>query len=267
MLGFRLGPFKVTLGGFLQAVGDAVKLSNKHYNILLNISFFFYYVRGLVFISRSIILWSLIHREPSVLSLKIPILIFILILALNSFNSVYSGWRTLRKYTLIGRIRTVAQLISYEASLFLCLITIIFLYLNFNFNRLFFFRLSFCCILIPGCFYCWLPSYLAELNRTPYDFSEGERELVRGFNTEFGSSVFTLIFLSEYIIILFFCSLTSFLFFCRARFIFTLFFVFFTIWVRGVLPRFRFDKFISLAWKFLIPFLTLYLLLLVFFIF
>lgn len=259
IVGFRPGPNKVRISGIFQPIGDAFKLSNKSNNSLLNFSFYFYYLRGFFIITFSLCLWSIFFREPCPISLKFGLIFFILILGLNSFNSIFSGWRTLRKYTLIGRMRTVAQLISYEAALYICLIFLIFSYCCFNTFSIIFFPFSFFSLLIPIVFYFWLPSILAELNRTPFDFSEGESELVRGFNTDFGSSLFTLIFLREYSNILFFSLFSYFLFFFFRINFFFLFFLY-IIWIRSVLPRYRFDKLMLLCWKFFVPFLTMFFL-------
>lgn len=111
--------------------------------------------------------------------------------------------------------------------MYLCFFSFIIIFCSFDFSSFFFFsvRASFL-VLIP-CFYVWVPTFLAELNRSPFDFSEGERELVRGFNTEHGSLGFTLIFLAEYGNILIFCLVSGFLFFhpIRVRFFISVFFV------------------------------------------
>jgi len=97
---------------------------------------------------------------------------------------------------------------------------------------------------------------LAETNRSPFDFSEGESELVRGFNTEFGSVPFVLIFLAEYISILFIATLVRLLFNMSDYidlFFFLLFWGIAFVWCRGTLPRFRYDQLMILAWKCLLP--------------
>lgn len=257
MVGLRLGPNKVSFIGLLQPIGDAVKLANKQINVLSNFNFLFYYLSSFLMLLRALVIWSSFFFDPLPISFKYSLLILLSILSFNSLNSILAGWRTFSKYSLIGRIRTVSQLISYESALYFCIFSIILIFFSFNYNRFFFLPLSLRCVILPAFFYIWVPSFLAELNRTPYDFSEGERELVRGFNTEFGSAGFTFLFLSEYSNIIFFSALTSFFFFSgffRMFFIFTFFFI---IWIRSVLPRYRFDKLISLAWKFFIPFLTL----------
>lgn len=264
LVGLRVGPNKVSILGFLQPLGDAAKLSNKQSNCLSNFNFFFYYITSLLILFSSIFLWVLFFFDPSRASLKFSVLILLVILSVNSFNSILAGWSTFSKYSLIGRVRTVSQLVSYESSLYLCLFSLVFLFFSFNFSRFLYlgFNLSFL-FLLPF-FYIWIPSFLAELNRTPYDFSEGERELVRGYNTEFGSVGFTLLFLSEYSNIIFFSFLSSFIFFSGLEFFFSFLLFFFVIWIRSVLPRFRFDKLMLLAWKFFIPFLTFVFLCIIF---
>lgn len=267
LVGTRLGPFKVSFLGILQPIGDAVKLSNKRVNSLRSFSLFFYYISSFLMIMSSLLVFLCLNFSPSPAELKFSLLFLLLILGFNSLNSILAGWRAYRKFSLIGRVRTVSQLISYEAVLYMCIFFIILCFRSFSLTSYGFFQVPLAFLVFLPCFFIWIPSMLAELNRTPYDFSEGERELVRGFNTEFGSGCFTLIFLAEYGSIVFFCMVTSFLFFFPSIFPLFFFFFFFLIWVRSVLPRFRFDKLMILAWKFLIPFISFfYCLFIVFFI-
>lgn len=264
LVGIRVGPNKVSFVGILQPIVDAVKLSNKEGNFLSNSTFIFYYISSGFIIFRAILAYFCLFMDPSPISFKFRILIFFLFLALNSLNSIIRGWSIFRKYSLIGRVRTVCQLISYEAALYLCLFFLILCYSSFDITQFSYYKIIFFILIVPVSFYIWLPCFLAELNRTPYDFSEGESELVSGFNTEFGSRSFTLIFLAEYANIILFSIIRGFLFFFSLTSSFIFFF--FVIWIRRVLPRFRFDKLMLLSWKFFIPFLTLiYLLYILFF--
>lgn len=260
LVGLRLGPSKVSFGGFLQPVADAVKLANKRSNVLLNYSFFFYYLRGRSLIWMSLSLWAIFFRTPSPFQVKLRVLFFTVILSLNTLILAFSGWSTLSKYTLIGRIRTICQLVSYEACLYLCIFFFLSFFRIYSFGEMTEVGIHYMIVGFPSLIYFWVPTVLAELNRSPFDFSEGERELVRGFNTDFSGFLFTLIFLREYSMILFFCFLRCFLFFWNNLFLLFLCF-FFIIWIRSVLPRYRFDKLMSVCWKFFIPFLTLLFLL------
>lgn len=258
LIGLRLGPFKVFFIGLLQPISDAVKLANKNVNVLSNFSFFFYYFSSFLVLFCSIFLWFLFPFSFSYFFLKFSVLFLIIVLSFSSLSSIFCGWRTFGKYSLIGALRFVVQLISYEALLYICLFFFVYFFFSFNFFSFNFFSFRFF-FFLPSCFFIWVFSVLAELNRSPFDFSEGERELVRGFNTELGRSCFTLVFLSEYSNIIFFSFLSSFLFFFNFFNFFVFFFPFFFIWVRSFLPRFRFDKLMFLSWKFFIPFLTFYI--------
>ncbi len=116
----------------------------------------------------------------------------------------------------------------------------------------------------------WFRSSLAETNRSPFDFSEGESELVSGFNTEYGSGIFALIFIAEYGRILFISYLICIIFFCGYNFfrgILGLMISFFILWIRGCLPRYRYDFLILMAWKVFLPLRLFYILNVYFFIY
>lgn len=170
-----------------------------------------------------------------------------------------AGWSSNSKYALLGCLRAVAQTISYEVRLALILLRMLLLVGGFDLvlfgdiqRDVWFLYLAFPLSLI------WFASCLAETNRTPFDFAEGESELVSGFNTEYRAGGFALIFLAEYARILFIRvlfviiflggSLLSLFFYVKAMFI-----TFCFVWVRGTLPRFRYDKLMYLAWKRFLP--------------
>lgn len=256
----RKGPDKVSFKGLIQPISDALKLATKASNYNSNMSLMLYYIAvGLIF-TLSMMMWSFYFNVQSTVSWKLSFLSMIIIIGVMTMKSILSGWRTFGKYPVIGRIRTVSQIISYEAVIYIIFISIIWNLKRFSIIELSLQQIRIIALLQPLLLFMWIPSLIAELNRTPYDFSEGERELVRGFNTEFGSSGFTLIFLREYRNIIFFMTMTTAIFFQNS---FTISFliirsiiIFLIIWIRRSLPRLRLDQFINLAWKFFIPFTT-----------
>ena len=169
------------------------------------------------------------------------------------------GWASNRKYALLGGLRGVAQTISYEIRLALILLIFLIYFNNYNLEYIVFKSLKISIIILcPLLIIFWVVSCLAETNRTPFDFSEGESELVSGFNVEYGSGGFALIFIAEYARIFFLRRLTRFLRFGWSPLnvlsqILTIRLVFFWVWARATLPRFRYDLLIRLAWKRVLP--------------
>ncbi|KAG9511431.1 NADH dehydrogenase subunit 1 (mitochondrion) [Fragariocoptes setiger] len=254
----RLSPQKISMAGILQPMSDAVKLSNKESNIMTNSSMILFSMISTMFLTSSLIIWNTNMTNPQVLSIKNNILFIITVLSLNSSMIIYMGWSSYSKYSLMGAIRCAAQTISYEAVLMMILVTFIWSMKSFSS------QMSQTCktnimLILPLGLMMWLPTSLAEMNRTPYDFSESESELVSGFNTEFGSKEFSMIFIAEYSNIIFMMMISSYIFTSmNSMFLFMMTWV---LWIRSTLPRLRFDKLMMMAWKSLIPLSTMFLIL------
>lgn len=255
----RKGPNKVRLLGVLQPFNDAIKLFSKERVIPEFSNKILYLSRPALAITFSLLVFLSFPLREINFSFRLSIVLVYIILGINVYPTLISGWRSNRKYATVGALRAVAQTVSYEVSL--ALIFLFFLrlskYLSWIFLRYenFFFFKIFIFLPLAG---MWLVSCLAETNRTPFDFAEGESELVSGFNIEYGSVGFALIFIAEYARIFFMSSFFCYFFiFPRARFIssygMTTVLVFFWVWVRATFPRYRFDLLINLAWKFYLP--------------
>nr|YP_010730243.1 NADH dehydrogenase subunit 1 [Biomeigenia flava]WEG23058.1 NADH dehydrogenase subunit 1 [Biomeigenia flava] len=256
----RKGPNKVGIMGIPQPFCDAIKLftSEQTYPLLSN--YISYYFSPIFSLFLSLLVWLCMPMFMKLFSFNLGILFFMCCTSLGVYTVMIAGWSSNSNYALLGGLRAVAQTISYEVSMALILLSFIFLIGSFNMLMFYKYQLFiwFLFILFPM-FLVWFSISLAETNRTPFDFAEGESELVSGFNVEYSSGGFALIFLAEYASILFmsmlFClmflggNLFSFLFFLKLTFISFLF-----IWVRGTLPRFRYDKLMYLAWKSFLPF-------------
>nr|YP_009827458.1 NADH dehydrogenase subunit 1 [Paulhutchinsonia pilosicollis]QIV24535.1 NADH dehydrogenase subunit 1 [Paulhutchinsonia pilosicollis] len=255
----RKGPNKLGFIGLVQPFSDAIKLFSKEQTSPYMSNFNLYYFSPVANLFLSLFLWLCMPFVTVNFSFSLGFLFFLSISSLSVYSVMLAGWSSNSNYSLLGSLRSVAQVISYEVSLSLILLSFLFLVLSFNILDFMKFQenIWFIFLMMPLCL-IWIVSSLAETNRTPFDFAEGESELVSGFNVEYSSGGFALIFLSEYASILFMsmiCSmlflggdLVSWMFFLKVTFM-----GFLWIWVRGTLPRFRYDKLMYLAWKSYLP--------------
>nr|QIV24665.1 NADH dehydrogenase subunit 1 [Hermerius prionoides] len=255
----RKGPNKVGFMGLVQPFSDAIKLFSKEqtYPLMSNINL--YYFSPVMNLFLALFLWMCMPMISVNLSFSLSFLYFLSISSLGVYTIMLAGWSSNSNYALLGSMRSVAQTISYEVSLALILLSFLFLISSVNIMDMMKYQemVWFLFLMFPLCL-MWFVSSLAETNRTPFDFAEGESELVSGFNVEYSSGGFAMIFLAEYASILFMSMLCVFIF-LGGDLISWLFFMklvmmsFLWIWVRGTLPRFRYDKLMYLAWKSYLP--------------
>nr|QNE85374.1 NADH dehydrogenase subunit 1 [Paracoenia fumosa] len=262
----RKGPNKVGLMGIPQPFCDAIKLFTKEQTYPLMSNYISYYFSPIFSLFLSLVIWMCMPMFIKLFSFNLGLLFFLCCTSMGVYTVMIAGWSSNSNYALLGGLRAVAQTISYEVSLALILMSFIFLIGSFNLIDFFIYQLYiwFIIILFPMAL-IWFVISLAETNRTPFDFAEGESELVSGFNVEYSSGGFALIFLAEYSSILFMSMLFCVMFLgcdiMSIQFYFKLMFISFVfVWARGTLPRFRYDKLMYLAWKCFLPFSLNYLL-------
>nr|ARH54792.1 NADH dehydrogenase subunit 1 [Trigonopterus sp. 8 AH-2016] len=256
---FRKGPNKVGLVGLLQPFSDAIKLFTKEqvYPLVSNLGL--YLVAPVTNLLLALILWLVMPFVSMNISFNLSFLFFLSISSLGVYSLMLAGWSSNSNYAMLGSLRSVAQTISYEVSMVLILLSFLVCVHSYNIEDFTKFQENvwFLFMFFPLSL-MWFVTCLAETNRSPFDFAEGESELVSGFNVEYSSGSFAMIFLAEYASILFMsviCSilflgadLSSFMFFLKVVFM-----AFVWVWVRGTLPRYRYDKLMYLAWKSYLP--------------
>nr|YP_011010172.1 NADH dehydrogenase subunit 1 [Hermatobates djiboutensis]WPW46696.1 NADH dehydrogenase subunit 1 [Hermatobates djiboutensis] len=255
----RKGPNKVGFLGLLQPFSDGLKLFFKEQSYLYMSNFFIYYISPIFMLFLSFSLWLTFPYFINIYSFNYAFLFFLCCTSIGVYGVLMCGWSSNSNYSLLGALRSVAQTISYEVSMSLILICVFIFVYSYSFISFYYYQFYvwFTFFSFPLLF-CWISSFLAEVNRSPFDFAEGESELVSGFNIEYSSGGFAFIFLSEYMNIIFMSLLSSIFFFgCDiVSFFFYLkvvFFIFLVIWVRGTLPRFRYDKLMYLTWSVFLP--------------
>jgi NADH-ubiquinone oxidoreductase chain 1 len=253
----RLGPNKISFMGVLQPFRDAIKLFAKQYELNSNVNWKLFSMSPCFILSISVTLWLILPLNGYGRNWPLRIISLLAVLRLGVYPILLSGWSSNSKYAIMGSIRGVAQTISYEIRLALIIMQFIVIFIRVNLKDHFGCS-TFGLLLAPLTGLVWVVLLLAETNRTPFDFAEGESELVSGFNIEYASIGFVLIFLREYASIIMFSTLSIVVFFNSQVFspttaILSLFIT--TLWVliRATLPRYRYDKLINVAWKRYLP--------------
>nr|AVC55967.1 NADH dehydrogenase subunit 1 [Ips typographus] len=263
----RKGPNKLGIIGLLQPFSDAIKLFSKEQTFPILSNLVVYYLSPIMNLFFSLLLWLSFPFYSLNFSFSNSLLFVLSISSLGVYTVMLAGWSSNSNYAMLGSIRSIAQMISYEVSLILILLSFLFMIFSFNLSDYSNFQENvwFIFLLLPLSV-MFLISLLAETNRSPFDFAEGESELVSGFNVEYSSGGFAMIFLAEYASVLF-MSMISVLVFLGADVFNYWFFLklgligFFWIWARGTLPRYRYDKLMYLAWKSFLPVSLMYLML------
>nr|YP_009868862.1 NADH dehydrogenase subunit 1 [Corydoras duplicareus]QKI32060.1 NADH dehydrogenase subunit 1 [Corydoras duplicareus] len=269
----RKGPNVVGPFGLLQPIADGVKLFIKEPVRPSTSSPFLFLATPMLAFTLAMTLWAPMPIPYPVVDLNLGILFILALSSLAVYSILGSGWASNSKYALIGALRAVAQTISYEVSLGLILLSIMVFSGGFTL-QMFNTAQEAMWLMVPAwpLAAMWYISTLAETNRAPFDLTEGESELVSGFNVEYAGGPFALFFLAEYANILLMNTLSAILFLgashiptlpqltsinimIKAAALSMLF-----LWVRASYPRFRYDQLMHLVWKNFLP-LTLALIL------
>lgn len=235
----RKGPTKVLFIGLLQPVIDGGKLILKR--IVIEKIYYFFIPFFSIVIIRFLSLSMWFYSYSIVITNAI---FFILIIrTIVVYVLFILGWRRENVYGVLGGLRSSSQIIAYEIIIFFVIILIVIFHISWNL-----WDFNFSVWYLFDIFIIWLLILLVETNRSPYDFAEGERELVSGYNIEYIGVLFAYIFIAEYGILVFFRWVTSVMF--LTSYIFWLVLLFLII-VRGFIPRRRYDILISNCWKFI----------------
>jgi NADH-quinone oxidoreductase subunit H len=282
----RLGPNRVGKFGLLQSLADGVKLAFKEDLIPKAADKIVFILAPMISVSVCFLAFAVIPmsgpvtmfgRETAMQLTDFPVAVLYILAAtaIGAYGIMLAGWSSGSVYPLLGGLRSTAQVISYELAMGLSLVAVFIYAGSMSTSEIVAAqdRFWFALILFPS-FVIYVISMVGETNRAPFDLAEAEGELVGGFHTEYSSLKFALFFLAEYVNIIAVSALATTLFFGGYRalpglgftelwlggwftmvwfFAKVLLFFFFFIWLRGTLPRLRYDQFMKFGWKVLIP--------------
>ena len=273
----RLGPNRVGPFGLGQPISDSIKLLFKESIIQSSADKFLFHLAPAIVVFTAIVTFAVIpFGEPItvfgqeiglwVANVDIGLLFVFAISGMGVYGMVLAGISSNNKYSLMGGLRSTAQMISYELTLGLAALSIVVLTGSLNLIDMVNSQNSYPNILIqPLAFLLFFIAGVAETNRAPFDLPEAEQELVAGFHTEYTGMKFAMFFMGEYINMVTMSALVTLLFFggwnaygipvwpiiAFSGKVFFLLFVF--IWLRSTFPRIRYDRLMTFGWKVLVP--------------
>nr|ANN44592.1 NADH dehydrogenase subunit 1 [Rucervus eldii eldii]QSJ55246.1 NADH dehydrogenase subunit 1 [Rucervus eldii]QSJ55259.1 NADH dehydrogenase subunit 1 [Rucervus eldii]QSJ55272.1 NADH dehydrogenase subunit 1 [Rucervus eldii] len=263
---FRKGPNVVGPYGLLQPIADAIKLFIKEPLRPATSSTSMFILAPILALSLALTMWIPLPMPYPLINMNLGVLFMLAMSSLAVYSILWSGWASNSKYALIGALRAVAQTISYEVTLAIILLSILLMNGSFTLSTLIITQEQ-VWLIFPAwpLAMMWFISTLAETNRAPFDLTEGESELVSGFNVEYAAGPFALFFMAEYANIIMMNIFTTILFLGAFHnpILPELYTINFTIksllltisflWIRASYPRFRYDQLMHLLWKNFLP--------------
>lgn len=269
----RFGPSRVGPFGLLQPIADGIKLMFKEDVVPANADRLIFFLAPALSFVPALIVFAVIPFGPSfvITDVNVGLLYVFAVASLGVYGSVLAGWASNSKYSLLGGLRSSAQMVSYELGLGLSVLGVVMMTGSLSLVDIVEAQKGTWLGILPRWnifpqflgFVIFLISSNAELNRAPFDLPEAETELVAGFHTEYSSMKFALFFMAEYANMIAVAALATTLFLGGWRgpllppviwFLLKVFaFIFLFIWIRATLPRFRYDQLMGFGWKVLLP--------------
>nr|YP_009355756.1 NADH dehydrogenase subunit 1 [Indopacetus pacificus]ARC95486.1 NADH dehydrogenase subunit 1 [Indopacetus pacificus] len=262
----RKGPNIVGPYGLLQPFADAIKLFTKEPMRPATSSTTMFIIAPILALTLALTMWCPLPMPHPLINMNLGVLFMLAMSSLAVYSILWSGWASNSKYALIGALRAVAQTISYEVTLAIILLSVLLMNGSFTLSTLTTTQEQLW-LLLPSwpLAMMWFISTLAETNRAPFDLTEGESELVSGFNVEYAAGPFALFFLAEYANIIMMNMFTTILFlgpfhdphtpelYTTNLILKTLLLTMLFLWIRASYPRFRYDQLMHLLWKNFLP--------------
>ncbi len=277
----RQGPMTVGPFGLLQPIADGIKLLSKETIIPSQANKPVFLIAPVLTFALALIAWAVIPIDAQIVlaNINVGILYLFAVSSMGVYGIIMAGWASNSKYAFLGGMRSASQMVSYEVSMGLIIVTVLLCTGSLNLTEIVLAdRPAWMQVMLFPMLIVFLVSILAECNRAPFDLPEGESEITGGFMVEYSSMTYALFFLGEYANMILMSGMTTVLFLGGwlppfgiealaivpgfIWFILKTFLVmFFYVWARATFPRYRYDQLMRLGWKIFLPFTLIWVVL------